>query len=156
MKILDHLLREVGTRENENVECAPPVGVSSALASLRCIRRVVIAPGMAEAGPRRVYRVLVTGDDSSGKTSVLRRLTNNYFPKASSSKQNESVGISYQFKQMHLKGENILLQVWDAECIDTSIVGKFLVAIRPVLFQNLSLLLSPIMLAALRKATCRP
>ena len=59
-----------------------------------------------------------------GKTSVVRRLTNNYFPKTDpSAKQDQSVGISYQFKKMRLKGETILLQVWDAERVDSEIVG---------------------------------
>lgn len=77
-----------------------------------------------DRGPRRVYRVLCGGEPGVGKTSVVRRLTNNYFPKTDpSAKQDQSVGISYQFKKMRLKGETILLQVWDAERVDSEIVG---------------------------------
>lgn len=55
--------------------------------------------------------MLILGDPETGKTSLIRRLVNDYFPK---SKIESSVGIPFHNKAMTLRGKPILLQLWDS------------------------------------------
>lgn len=71
---------------------------------------------MAEASlneePRRKFKAVVLGDSSCGKTCVVRRLVNDYFPKGDTSSASH-VGIQCHYKAMMLRGTPILLEVWD-------------------------------------------
>lgn len=62
--------------------------------------------------PRRVFKVLLLGDPETGKTSLIRRLVNDYFPKT---KIESTVGIPFHNKAMTLRGKPILLQLWDSD-----------------------------------------
>jgi Ras-related protein Rab-8A len=56
-----------------------------------------------------IVKLLVLGDASVGKTSLLLRyMTSNYI-----SDVKETIGVEYKSKVINVKGEDILLQVWD-------------------------------------------
>lgn len=69
--------------------------------------------------PRQIFRVWVLGETSTGKTSLIRRLVNDYFPTPGTTATN--VGMKFHNKAMFLKGRSVLLQLWDATSFDPEI-----------------------------------
>lgn len=74
-----------------------------AMAQLDGMRDVVF-------GPKKKFKALVVGESKSGKTSVVRRLVNDYFPKSSTP---ADVGLQCHYKAMLLRDTPVLLEVWD-------------------------------------------
>jgi GTPase SAR1 family protein len=78
--------------------------------------------GHSPSGIRaRSAQICVTGDVGSGKTCLIRRYVNNYFPKQGANVPRKSVGLDYSLKLANVKEMGyipVLLQLWDAS--DTS------------------------------------
>eukprot|EP01035_Chromulina_nebulosa_P018893 gene18893-24689_t len=56
-----------------------------------------------------LIRILIIGDTSVGKTSLLVRFNeNNYIPN-----QKTTIGVDYKAKEIVIDNENIKLQIWD-------------------------------------------
>ena len=58
---------------------------------------------------RPTFRVVLTGDAGSGKTSILERYRHNIFNPGSCS----TIGIDFATKQVNLDGKQVKLQIWD-------------------------------------------
>ena len=54
-------------------------------------------------------KILILGDSSVGKTSLLLKYADGYFPTIYVA----TIGVEYKIKQINLKGVNINLQIWD-------------------------------------------
>eukprot|EP00634_Sargassococcus_sp_CCMP2135_P011507 CAMPEP_0198652554 /NCGR_PEP_ID=MMETSP1467-20131203/6466_1 /TAXON_ID=1462469 /ORGANISM="unid. sp., Strain CCMP2135" /LENGTH=216 /DNA_ID=CAMNT_0044388483 /DNA_START=265 /DNA_END=915 /DNA_ORIENTATION=- len=73
------------------------------------------ALGCGTVGPNRpTLRLVVTGDSGSGKTSLIRRYVNNYFPKRPQS--SHGLGLDHAVKLVTLKqGGPVILQISEDE-----------------------------------------
>ena len=54
-------------------------------------------------------KILILGDSSVGKTSILLKYVDGYFPTIYVA----TIGVEYKIKQLNIKGLNINLQIWD-------------------------------------------
>ena len=64
---------------------------------------------MAKNLPEIKLKLLLIGDSSVGKTSILLNYTENYFPESHLS----TIGVEYKVKQITTDKFRIILQVWD-------------------------------------------
>ncbi len=87
--------REAALREKE--ERSVSIGNTSGRSSFQ-----LIAPPGVDPPMRRV-KILLLGDSSVGKSSLIHRLTDNVV------KQNlvPTVGVDYKVRKLHLNGENL-------------------------------------------------
>ena len=56
-----------------------------------------------------IFKILLVGDASVGKTSLMLKFVDNHFENSYSS----TIGLDYQTKIYNYKGYNIKLQIWD-------------------------------------------
>jgi Ras-related protein Rab-1A len=56
-----------------------------------------------------ILKIIIIGDPSVGKTSLLRRIIDNKF----SSKYTTTLGVDFSFKHLNINGKQIKLQIWD-------------------------------------------
>jgi small GTP-binding protein len=72
-----------------------------------------------------LFKFIVIGDSSVGKTALLRRFAENYF----ASDTGATVGIDFKTKKIKIDGKNILLMIFDTaggdiiSCLNTAIVN---------------------------------
>ncbi|RXN38090.1 ras and EF-hand domain-containing-like protein [Labeo rohita] len=69
-------------------------------------------PGPAEgstASPQRLFKVILVGNSSVGKTALLRRFCDGQFHSATTA----TVGIDYSVRTLNLGDSHVALQLWD-------------------------------------------
>jgi Ras-related protein Rab-1A len=54
-------------------------------------------------------KILLCGDSSVGKTSLLLKYTDNYFPELHIS----TIGVEYKIKELNINGRKVILRIWD-------------------------------------------
>ena len=54
-------------------------------------------------------KILLCGDSSVGKTSLLLKYTDNFFPDLHIS----TIGVEYKIKELNIKGRKVILRIWD-------------------------------------------
>ena len=54
-------------------------------------------------------KILLCGDSSVGKTSLLLKYTDDYFPELHIS----TIGVEYKIKELNIKGRKVILRIWD-------------------------------------------
>ena len=54
-------------------------------------------------------KILLCGDSSVGKTSLLLRYTEEYFPEMHIS----TIGVEYKIKILNINGRKVILRIWD-------------------------------------------
>ena len=54
-------------------------------------------------------KILLCGDSSVGKTSLLLKYTDNYFPELHIS----TIGVEYKIKELNIHGRKVILRIWD-------------------------------------------
>ena len=59
--------------------------------------------------PQIKLKLLIIGDSSVGKTSMLLSYTDNYFPESHLA----TIGVEYKVKEIETDKYNISLQIWD-------------------------------------------
>lgn len=64
---------------------------------------------MASSGPDRLFKVVLVGNSSVGKTSLLRRFCDDCFHSGTCA----TVGIDYSVKTLSVDNSQIALQMWD-------------------------------------------
>ena len=65
---------------------------------------------MAQINDGNIYKVLLLGDTTVGKTCFLMKYTDKTFQEVHMS----TIGLDYRLKSMTLKGgKNVKLQIWD-------------------------------------------
>ncbi|KAH0785460.1 small GTP-binding protein [Histomonas meleagridis] len=72
------------------------------------------------------YKIVLTGSADVGKTSLLTRITKNYFSKT----YNPTVGIGFGFWETVVEGHTVRLQIWD-----TAGTERYQ-SITPIYYQN--------------------
>ncbi|KAG5273834.1 hypothetical protein AALO_G00156080 [Alosa alosa] len=65
--------------------------------------------GTPSAAPDRLFKIVLVGNSSVGKTSLLRRFCNDSFHPGTSA----TVGIDYSVKTITVDGSQVALQMWD-------------------------------------------
>ena len=77
-------------------------------------------------------KILLLGDTGVGKTSILLKYTDGYFPEMYIS----TIGVEYKSKKVNINGNNINLQIWDTAGQERykSITTSFLKGADGVLF----------------------
>jgi GTPase SAR1 family protein len=65
-----------------------------------------------------VLKVLVLGDQATGKTSVIKRSITNAFSEV----HKPTIGVDFHFRKFEMQGSSVALQLWD-------IAGAFLRAL---------------------------
>jgi len=77
-------------------------------------------------------KILLLGDTAVGKTSILLKYTDGYFPEMYIS----TIGVEYKSKKVNINGNNINLQIWDTAGQERykSITNSFLKGADGVLF----------------------
>eukprot|EP01084_Bolivina_argentea_P089622 161675_1 len=60
-----------------------------------------------------LFKLLLVGDSSVGKTSLLRRYANEYYT-ASYYGRHSSIGVDFQIKTIHIDRKIVKLQIWDS------------------------------------------
>lgn len=65
-----------------------------------------------------MFKVIVLGNSSVGKTSICNRFCGDRFEPGRA-----TVGPEHMVKQMNIKGNNIRLEIWDLVGMDTSYFG---------------------------------
>ena len=55
------------------------------------------------------YKIIVVGDSSVGKTSIINRYCNQSFTHSMTS----TIGVDYKIKQIRNEGNDVRLQIWD-------------------------------------------
>lgn len=58
---------------------------------------------------KKLLKVLVVGNVATGKTSVIRRYTDNTFE----DNYNTTIGVDFKFKLVPINGTNVKVQMWD-------------------------------------------
>ncbi|XP_067283070.1 EF-hand calcium-binding domain-containing protein 4B [Pseudorasbora parva] len=64
---------------------------------------------VAAASPQRLFKVILVGNSSVGKTALLRRFCDGQFHSATSA----TVGIDYSVRTLNLGDSHVALQLWD-------------------------------------------
>uniref|UniRef100_A0A673GJK4 EF-hand calcium-binding domain-containing protein 4B-like n=1 Tax=Sinocyclocheilus rhinocerous TaxID=307959 RepID=A0A673GJK4_9TELE len=63
----------------------------------------------ASSGPDRLFKIVLVGNSSVGKTSLLRRFCDNFFHSGTCA----TVGIDYSVKTLTVDNSQVALQMWD-------------------------------------------
>ncbi|KAM9480849.1 EF-hand calcium-binding domain-containing protein 4B isoform 2-T2 [Clarias gariepinus] len=73
------------------------------------VGKETVQPEGANLGPDRLFKILMVGNSSVGKTSVLRRFCEDGFYPGTSA----TVGIDYSVKTLTVDSSQVALQMWD-------------------------------------------
>ena len=63
----------------------------------------------APASSDIVLKVLVLGDQATGKTSIIKRSITNSF----SDVHKPTIGVDFHFRKFEMSGSSVALQLWD-------------------------------------------
>uniref|UniRef100_A0A8C1FAF7 EF-hand domain-containing protein n=1 Tax=Cyprinus carpio carpio TaxID=630221 RepID=A0A8C1FAF7_CYPCA len=105
-------LREWSEDEDTPTSVSPPPGVAPTPTSPRgqpVGKEMVHSEEGASSGPDRLFKIVLVGNSSVGKTSLLRRFCDNCFHSGTCA----TVGIDYSVKTLTVDNSQVALQMWD-------------------------------------------
>uniref|UniRef100_A0A672Q4T8 Calcium release activated channel regulator 2A n=1 Tax=Sinocyclocheilus grahami TaxID=75366 RepID=A0A672Q4T8_SINGR len=105
-------LREWSEDEDTPTSVSPPPGVAPTPTSPRgqpVGKETVQSEEGASSGPDRLFKIVLVGNSSVGKTSLLRRFCDNFFHSGTCA----TVGIDYSVKTLTVDNSQVALQMWD-------------------------------------------
>uniref|UniRef100_A0A8C1JSY4 Calcium release activated channel regulator 2A n=1 Tax=Cyprinus carpio TaxID=7962 RepID=A0A8C1JSY4_CYPCA len=105
-------LREWSEDEDTPTSVSPPPGVAPTPTSPRgqpVGKETVHSEEGASSGPDRLFKIVLVGNSSVGKTSLLRRFCDNCFQSGTCA----TVGIDYSVKTLTVDNSQVALQMWD-------------------------------------------